>query len=125
VRQIVISIGTLSLRAELLETATADAIWETLPISSDAQVWGEEVYFMTSVIADLEDDARDVVKPGELAFWPDGNAIAIGFGRTPISQGDETRLASPCNIWAHAIDDVRQLAAVAEGDALEVSRLQT
>ena len=124
-RQIVISVGELSLRAELLETATADAVWETLPINSEAQVWGEEVYFMTSVSADLEDDAREVVKPGEIAFWPDGNAIAIGFGRTPISQGNEIRLASPCNIWAHAIDDVRQLAAVAEGDALEVSRLQT
>ena len=123
-RQIVISIGELSLRAELLETATADAIWEMLPITSHAQVWGEEVYFMTSVSADLEDDAREVVEPGEIAFWPVGNAIAIGYGRTPISLGDETRLASPCNIWARAVDDVRQLAAVAEGDALHVTSAQ-
>lgn len=124
-RQIVISVGELSLRAELLETATADAIWDMLPINSHAHVWGEEVYFMTSVSAELEDDAREVVEPGEIAFWPDGNAIAIGYGRTPISLGDEIRLASPCNIWAHAIDDVRQLTAVAEGDALQVTSAQS
>jgi len=125
VRQIVISVQQLSLRAELLETPTADAIWEILPIDSRAQVWGEEIYFVTQVIVDLEKDAREVVKPGEVAFWPDGNAIAIGFGRTPISQGDETRLASRCNIWAQAIDDVRKLSAVADGDEVQVNRARS
>ena len=124
-RQIVISVGELTLRAELLETPTADAVWEALPISSQAQVWGEEVYFMTSIVAKLEQNAREVVEPGEIAFWPDGNAIAIGFGRTPISEGDETRLASPCNIWALAIDDVRRFAAVAEGEELRVVASQS
>ena len=68
----------------------------------------------------LEADARDVVDKGEIAFWPDGDAISIGFGPTPLSKRGEIRLASACNIWAVALDDVDQLKAVYAGESIEV-----
>ena len=116
--------GELILEAELLDTPTARTIAAALPISSAALTWGEEVYFDVPVEVKREADARAVITPGEIAFWPDGPAIAIGFGRTPISKGNETRLASPCNVFAKALGSVKVLGKVKTGAQVTVSKVE-
>ncbi len=122
-RKLKMDIGGVELTAELFDTPTADAIYDAAPFSSTAQTWGEEVYVSTPVTAPREADARDVVEAGELAFWVEGDSIAIGFGRTPVSRGDEIRLAAPTNIWGRAVEDVRALSAVDSGAPIQVETL--
>ena len=115
--------GVLTLDAELLDTPTAKAVAAVLPLASSVLTWGEEVYFDVPVEVAREADARAVITPGEIAYWPQGPAIAIGFGRTPISKGGETRLASACNVFAKALGNVALLGKVKTGTEVKVSRV--
>lgn len=121
-RAIEISINEHRIRVHLRDTNTADAIFTTLPFQSKAQTWGDEVYFSTPVSNQtLEEDAKDVVQLGELAYWVEGNCIAIGFGPTPISHADEIRLAARTNIWADSDYDLTTLKNVRSGDTINVT----
>jgi hypothetical protein len=115
--------GAVTLDAELLDTPTAKAVAKVLPVEARVSTWGEEVYFTVPVEMKREADARAVVNAGEIAYWPDGPAIAIGFGRTPISEGREIRLASPCNFFARALSDVKALAKVRAGTRVTVDEV--
>jgi hypothetical protein len=107
---------------ELADTPTARALIEALPFESKTHTWGEEVYFATPVQADLEGDAKQVVAPGTACFWTEGDAIALPYGRTPISTDEHSRLASRCNILGTVVGDPRRLAAVKPGQAVIVDK---
>ena len=97
-------------------------ILAALPFASKAQTWGDEIYFAAPISNQtLEEDAKDVVQLGELAYWVEGDCIAIGFGPTPISQADEIRLAARTNIWADTDYDLTSLKNVRSGDMIYVA----
>ena len=118
--KLAVTLGGISLKIDLLDTPTAHALAKAAPFESTAQTWGEEVYFSTPVSAKREADAKQVVDPGTACFWCDGDAIALPFGRTPISTDERPKLASPCNIIGRVEGDARILAKVRSGAKIRV-----
>lgn len=114
-RQIRITAGEIQVEAELNDSPTAQAIADVLPIKASAQRWGGEIYFSIPVEAETEEGARDVLEPGELGYWPTGNAFCVFFGRTPASQAEEIRAASDVNIIGRVEGDVSKLWDVPDG----------
>jgi len=107
--------------ASLADTPTTTALVAALPVKSRASTWGEEVYFALPVSAKLEGDAREVVEPGTVCFWVQGSSLALPYGPTPVSRGDECRLVTRVNVLGQIEGDPRALATVRDGDAIEVN----
>ena len=114
--------GKVNLIAELRDTPTVQALAAALPFEANAQTWGEEVYFSTPVSAKLEPDARQVVEPGTVCFWTEGDALALPFGRTPISTDEKPKLASRCNVLGTIVGDARALAGIKAGAKVRVEK---
>jgi hypothetical protein len=120
-RRVLIKAGRVSIRAELLDTETANRIWTALPLYSTAETWGNSIHFETPVETGRERGARANSEAGDICFWTEDDRIIIGFGPTPISKSGEIRLPRPCNIWAKAMDDVTLLKTVVPGEKVSVT----
>lgn len=119
-RTISITAGSVSMTAEIDDSATADAIYDALPISGSANVWGDEIYFGIPVNLGPDSDATDVMEVGSLAYWPPGHAFCIFFGRTPASTGSEPRMASPGNIFGKVSGNPADFRQVSGGTEIIV-----
>ena len=120
-KRIRIVAGTVEAEAELNSTATAQAIWEALPIEGRASLWGDEVYFSIPISLRLE-AGQEVVRTGDLGYWPEGKAFCVFFGPTPVSRGNEIRAASPVTVFGKVIGDATILKEVAAGSRITLSK---
>ena len=110
--------------AALRDTPTATALWEVMPFEGRANIWGDEVYFDAPIEAETEPDAREVVDAGSVCFWVAGSALALLFGPTPASHGDECRLISKANVVGMIEGDPTVLASVSSGEVVSVEQAE-
>jgi len=104
-QKIRITAGAVSVTAELADTDGARLIAEKLPIEAVPNEWGDEFYFSIPVKLPLDATATRKVKVGDIGYWPPGSALAIFFGRTPMSTGPDPVPASEVNLVGRIVDD--------------------
>lgn len=120
-KKIRIRTGLVEAVAELNNTKTAQAIWESLPIKARVNLWGEEIYFSLPLSLELE-VGQELISAGDLGYWPQGSAFCIFFGPTPISRGGEIRPASPVTVFGKVIGDNSLFKQVASGTEITIEK---
>lgn len=98
---------------------TKKKIMDALPFQGRINRWGEEIYFEIPVKIGRE-RAQKEVEIGDIAYWPEGRAICIFLGKTPISK-DKPVAYSPVNVFARVIGDFEVLKEMRNGDTIEFS----
>lgn len=118
-----ISSGSVRAIADLKDTPTAKAIYNSLPIEGAANRWGDEIYFVIPVKLDAENNAKEIVEIGDIAYWPEGSCFCIFFGKTPVSKGGEIRAVSKVNVFGKIAGDSKAFKKVKNGDLVVVERM--
>ena len=108
-------------KAELNNMETSQKLLEVLPIKSSVNRWGNEIYFSIPLKAELE-DGKEILNKGDIAFWPPGSAFCIFFGKTPASDNDKPRAASPVTVLGKIIDkkNLADLKKIGSGEKINI-----
>jgi len=120
-------IGLENITIEIDDTnspKTCASFLKSLPFSVNAHIWGEEIYTGESPITQPEENAKDLVSLNDIAYWPNGKAICIFFGPTPIGKKGEIKPYSPVNIIGKIINpDKTILSKINEGMKITFDRI--
>ena len=120
-RQIRIKAGSVIAVAGLLNTKTAEAIWQALPFNSTVNTWGDEIYFSIPLKIGSE-SGQEIVNLGDLGYWPQGSAFCIFFGPTPMSKQDEIRAASEVNVFGRLVGNLEMFKGIEAREQIVVER---
>lgn len=122
-KRIRIIVGGVQLEAELKSTKTAGEVYAALPLQASINTWGEEFYFKLPGVKDYRETATTQVKIGDVAYWGPGQVLAIFFGRTPMSMGQDPVPADRVNVIGRIIGDATQLRRVMDLPTIRVERV--
>lgn len=109
----------VELDVEFLDNSTAKKILESLPIQSNVNTWGDEIYFDTGITAPAQGATTDVAV-GDIAYWPIGKCLCIFFGPTPASSGNKPVPASEVVIVGKASLNPATLRKAKPGSTIKI-----
>lgn len=121
-KRIKISIGGIEIEVELKPTRTAEGLYNALPVQAPLNQWGEEFYCNIPGIKDHRETATTSVKIGDVAFWGLGGMLAIFFGRTPMSIGEDPVPADRVNVIGRVLGDATVLRQAIGSTIIKVEK---
>ncbi len=120
-KKIKIKAGNVEVKGELKETSLAEKIFSSLPFSSKANIWGDEIYFEIPVDEKVKNGVKEVEK-GDIAYWPDGKCMCLFFGPTPISHSGKIIPASEVEVLGKITEGIENLKEVSAGEEIVVEK---
>ena len=98
---------------------TVNALLEHLPFTVGINLWGEEIYTDESPINVVAENAKPLVDLFDVAYWPNGIAICLFFGPTPIGKKGEIKPYSPVNVIGKILNtDKKILSKIKDGTSV-------
>ena len=87
---------------------TFQAILENLHVEINITKWGDELYTERTTISEVEENAKREVDYLDVAYWPEGNALCLFYGPTPISKDGQILAYSPVNIVGKIMPNINE-----------------
>ena len=105
--------------AELDGSDLSNDIWLSLPFRASINMLGSQIYFEMMTNIEIDGDST-VFDSGDIAYWPEANALCLFFGPTPLS-GDDGRPVSafPLKKIGRILDDCGSMAEA--GDRMNIT----
>jgi hypothetical protein len=104
---------------------TVRAILEKLPIEVVINRWGDELYTEPIPVKVGEENAKSLVNLMDVAYWPEGSALCLFFGPTPISKDNEIKPYSPVNVIGKIVSEENIAKKVDESTQIIIKKLNT
>jgi len=111
--------NNLNFLIEFNNCVTAQAVLKTLPLHVKVSRWGDEVYFPIGIEAPVWDPTVNVCI-GDVAYWPEGKAVSVFFGRTIVGEIDQPIPVSPVVIIGKTLTLPFEFRDIQEGQLIKL-----
>ena len=111
--------GGVKAVCRLGDEAELEKLVKKSPFTSEANRWGEEIYFDLPVKLRLKGE-KTLMEVGEVAYWPEGNSLCLFFGPTPVSKDERPVAYSDVKPLGRVVEGLEDLKKVKDGEEVKV-----
>jgi uncharacterized protein len=105
---------------------TVKELLDSLPIEVKINKWGKELYTDKIPVRLREENAKSELNILDVAFWPDGSALCLFYGPTPISRSDKIEPYSPVNVIGRIVSEQSDIISrVRQGSRVIIKHAQS